>query len=175
MNKDQVLWLIVSIIGSPIFMIESYYLEVKRIYKELGLKDKKGWFKMNNNRNTIKSTLTIEDFKRSNLLPMWAPYIRHINDGESGLDFVRTTNMTPSHAGLQRSIILPIAIPRHITTITAGVYLRNTTGTAALPLNHGWETSSMGRHSLMKLLWCTMTLFYLLIDSIIIKYLWERE
>ena len=51
-----------------------------------------------NNNNTIKPTLTIEDFKRSNLLPMWVPYIRHINDGESGLDFVRTTNMTPSHA-----------------------------------------------------------------------------
>ena len=41
MNKDQFLWLIISILGSPIFMIESYYLEVKRLYKELGQKDKK--------------------------------------------------------------------------------------------------------------------------------------
>ena len=42
MNKDQVLWLIISILGSPIFMIESYYLEVKGVYNDLGLKDKKG-------------------------------------------------------------------------------------------------------------------------------------
>ena len=45
----------------------------------------------------IKPTLTIEDFKRPNLLPMWVPYLRHINDGDSGGDFARNTNMTNSH------------------------------------------------------------------------------
>ena len=42
MNKDQFLWLIISILGSPILMIECYYVDVKNIYRDLGLKDKKG-------------------------------------------------------------------------------------------------------------------------------------
>lgn len=36
MNKKQFGWLILAIILSPILMLDCYYLEVKRMYQEMG-------------------------------------------------------------------------------------------------------------------------------------------